>query len=92
VIREAGLPCGPINKVPEVFDHPQVQQRDLILEVEHPSAGKVPLTGFPYKLSRTPAKIQHHPPDLGEHNLEILVDLLDFNPEQVADFKEKGII
>lgn len=92
VFREAGLPCGPINKVPEVFDHPQVLQRDLILEVEHPSAGKIPLTGFPYKLSRTPAEIQHHPPDLGEHNLEILVDLLEYSPEQAADFQEKGII
>ncbi|MCJ7715854.1 MAG: CoA transferase [Anaerolineales bacterium] len=92
IFREAGLPCGPINKVPEVFKHPQVQNRKLVQEVEHPSAGKVPLTGFPYKLSRTPAELHHHPPDLGEHNREILVDLLGYSPDQAADFEKNGVI
>jgi formyl-CoA transferase len=52
---KAGLPCGPINSIPEVFAHPQAQARGMTLESEHASAGTVKLTGFPYKLSQTPA-------------------------------------
>jgi formyl-CoA transferase len=92
VFREAGLPCGPINTVPEVFDHPQVQPRELILQVDHPSAGTIDLTGFPYKLSQTPAQLNHPPPLLGEHNLEILVSLLEYSPQEVAGFQESGVI
>ena len=52
----------------------------------------VPLTGFPYKLSRTPANVHHPPPTLGEHNHEILADLLGYSPEQIAEFEESGVI
>ena len=90
--QEAGLPCGPINAIPEVFQHPQKEARGLVQEVEHSSAGKVNLTGFPYKLSRTPAEIQQAPPTLGEHNREILVDLLGYSQEEMDQMKEKGII
>jgi crotonobetainyl-CoA:carnitine CoA-transferase CaiB-like acyl-CoA transferase len=91
-IEEAGLPCGPINTVPEVFQHPQRHARGLVQEVDHGSAGAVSLTGFPYKLSRTPAEIQQAPPLLGEHTQEILVDLLDYSLDEVNDLREQGII
>jgi crotonobetainyl-CoA:carnitine CoA-transferase CaiB-like acyl-CoA transferase len=86
------LPCGPINSIPDVFSHPQVEDRLLIQQAEHSTAGSIPLTGFPYKLSRTPAEIYHSPPALGEHNLEILVDLLEYNQDQVEYFQNKGVI
>ncbi len=92
LIREAGLPCGPINSLPEVFEHPQSEDRGFIQRVEHNTAGLIPLTGFPYKLSRTPAEVHHPPPVLGEHNHQILIDLLGYSPEQVADFEAKKII
>jgi succinate--hydroxymethylglutarate CoA-transferase len=92
LFRKVGLPCGPINTIPEVFSHPQVKDRELIQEVEHSRAGSIPLTGFPYKLSRTPAEIFHPPPALGEHNQEILVDLLEYSQDQVEDFQNKGVI
>ncbi|MCJ7735020.1 MAG: CoA transferase [Anaerolineales bacterium] len=91
-IQEVGLPCGPINSVPDVFNHPQVKVREMVQEIEHPSAGKLSLTGFPYKLSRTPAEIYQVPPRLGEHNKEILIDLLGYSAEEVREFEEKGII
>lgn len=91
-IQEAGLPCGPINTVPEVFQHPQREARGLVQEVEHSSAGVVPLTGFPYKFSRTPAEIHQAPPLLGEHNQEILVDLLGYSKDEMNELREKGII
>lgn len=91
-MRTAGLPCGPINTVPAVFAHPQAQARELSLETEHPTAGSIRLAGFPYKLSQTPADIQHPPPLLGEHNEEVLVNLLGYSSEQVATFQERGVI
>jgi crotonobetainyl-CoA:carnitine CoA-transferase CaiB-like acyl-CoA transferase len=91
-LRNAGLPCGPINDVAAVFDHPQVQPRDLILEVEHPKAGPIRLTGFPYKISKTPAELHYPPPLLGEHTEEVLTEILGYSMEQVALFHERGAI
>ena len=91
-LRNAGLPCGPINDIAAVFDHPQVQARDLVLEVEHPNAGPIQLTGFPYKLNQTPAELRYPPPLLGEHTEEVLTEMLDYSKEDVARFKERGAI
>jgi formyl-CoA transferase len=92
IIQAGGLPCGPINTVPEVFVHPQAESRGYIQRVEHATAGEIPLAGFPYKLSRTPAETHHPPPALGQHNQEILINLLGYTPEQVADFEDQGVI
>jgi crotonobetainyl-CoA:carnitine CoA-transferase CaiB-like acyl-CoA transferase len=92
IIQEGGLPCGPINTVPEVFAHPQGESRGYIQHVEHSTAGKIPVTGFPYKLSRTPAELHHPPPTLGEHNHEILINLLGYSSEEVSQLEEQGVI
>ena len=89
---KAGLPCGPINSLPEVFAHPQAQARDMTLVSEHPTAGTVRLTGFPYKFSQTPAEIHRPPPLLGEHTEEVLTSLLDYSPEDVASLRAKKAI
>ncbi len=91
-LREAGLPCGPINSIPDVFEHPQAQARNLALEAEHPTAGTVRLTGFPYKLSQTPAEVRHSPPLLGEHTEEVLVDVLGYSAGDVAQLREQGAV
>ena len=91
-LRDAGLPCGPINDVEAVFDHPQVQPRDLILEVEHPIAGSIHLTGFPYKLTQTPAELRHPPPLLGEHTEEVLTHVLGYSNEEIERMHERGAI
>jgi formyl-CoA transferase len=91
-LREAGIPCGPINAVPEVFAHPQIEARDMALEAEHPTAGPVRLAGFPYKLSGTPAEVQRPAPLLGQHSEEVLVELLGYSAEEVAALREGGAI
>lgn len=91
-LREAGLPCGPINTMSDVFDHPQAQARNLALETEHPTAGPLRLVGFPYKLSQTPADVNRPPPLLGEHTEEVLVELLDYSADDVASLRERGAI
>jgi formyl-CoA transferase len=89
---KAGLPCGRINSVPEVFAHPQAQAREMTREAEHPTAGSVRLTGFPYKLSQTPAEIRRPPPLLGEHSEEVLRSLLNYSAEEVASLRDQGAI
>jgi formyl-CoA transferase len=89
---KAGLPCGRINSIPEVFSHPQAQAREMTLESEHPTAGTVRLPGFPYKLSQTPAEIHRPPPLLGEHTEEVLTSLLNYSPEDVAALRDKRAV
>ncbi len=90
--RSAGLPCGPINSVPEVFQHPQAEARSFVLEAEHPTAGTVRFPGFPYKLSATPAAIRRPPPRLGEHTEEVLQDLLGYAAEEVSALREREVV
>ena len=90
--REAGLPCGPINTIPDVFAHPQAEARELVLEAEHPTAGTIRFPGFPYKLSDTPAAVRRPPPRLGEHTDEVLVDLLNCSPEKVSVLREGKVV
>ena len=87
-----GIPCGPINTIEDVFNHPQAQARDLMLEMDHPTAGQVRVSGFPYKFSATPAQVFRPPPLLGEHNEEILCELLKYSPEEVKILREQSVI
>jgi formyl-CoA transferase len=89
---KAGLPCGRINSIPEVFDHPQAKAREMTLETEHASAGIVKLTGFPYKFSQTPADVLRPPPTLGQHTEEVLTRVLDYSAEDVAALREKEVV
>jgi formyl-CoA transferase len=91
-LRESGLPCGPINTVADVFEHPQAEARGLELVAEHPTAGSVRTTGFPYTLSKTPAEVRQAPPLLGEHTGEVLTDLLGYSALEVADLNERGVV
>lgn len=67
-LRTIGLPCGPINKVSQVFQDPQIQARGLVWECEHPKAGTIKLAGSPLRLSETPTRLYKAPPLLGEDN------------------------
>ena len=91
-VQAAGLPCGPINTVADVFEHPQAESRSLTLEAEHPTAGPVQIAGFPYKLSQTPAEVRQPPPLLGQHTAEVLTELLDYSAEKVATLQKRGAI
>ncbi|MBS1249044.1 MAG: Acetyl-CoA:oxalate CoA-transferase [Chloroflexi bacterium] len=91
-LKKAGLPCGPINTIPDVFAHPQAEARNLAIETDHPTAGTVQLTGFPYKLSQTPAQAHQPPPMLGEHAEEILTKELGYSVDEVSKLREQKAI
>lgn len=72
----AGVPCGPINDLAQVFADPQVQARGTRIRMAHPLAGEVDLVANPIRLSRTPVDYRRPPPLLGEHNSEVFADWL----------------
>jgi crotonobetainyl-CoA:carnitine CoA-transferase CaiB-like acyl-CoA transferase len=65
-LRAAGIPCGPINTVSQIFNDPHIQARGFVWECEHPTAGKIKLSGSPMHLSETPTRLYKAPPLLGE--------------------------
>ena len=75
-LEEAEIPCGPINTLDKVFAEPQVAAREMLIEMEHPTVGTLPLVGSPLKFSQTPVTYHRPPPRLGEHTDEILKDVL----------------
>ncbi|GMQ53785.1 CaiB/BaiF CoA-transferase family protein [Halopseudomonas aestusnigri] len=75
-LEQAGVPCGPINDLAQVFADPQVQARGTRIRMAHPLAGEVDLVANPIRLSRTPVDYRRPPPLLGEHNNEVFADWL----------------
>ena len=69
---ESNIPCGPIQHLEQVFHDRQLNERKMFIDYDHPTAGKINMIGSPLKLSRTPVTYRHHPPNVGEHNDEIL--------------------
>lgn len=75
-LEQAGVPCGPINDLAQVFADPQVLARGLKVRMAHPLSGEVDLVANPIRLSRTPVEYRLAPPLLGEHAAQILRDWL----------------
>jgi len=92
LLEGAGIPCGPINTVDRVLSDPQVQARNMIVDIEHPIAGHLKMPGLPIKLSGTPGAVEKPAPLLGQHTEEILKDLLGLDAGQVAELRAKKIL
>ncbi|MGE0824987.1 MAG: CaiB/BaiF CoA transferase family protein [Candidatus Binatia bacterium] len=91
-ISAAGIPCGPVQTIDEVFADPQIQAREMLLTMAHPTASEVRLAGSPLKLSATPVTYRLAPPLLGEHTEEVLTSLLGYNAEEVAHLRVLGAV
>jgi formyl-CoA transferase len=68
----AGIPCGPINNYAEAFADPQIRAREMVVEVDHPTLGRLQATGSPVKMSETPPVAARRAPLLGEHTRDVL--------------------
>ena len=93
-LEAVGVPCGPINDLDDVYKNPQVLARELVMEVPHPTAGKVKLVRSPMRMSAAPADdaATLPPPLLGQHTDEVLRDLLGHSPEHIAALRTKGVL
>jgi CoA:oxalate CoA-transferase len=90
-LNRAGVPCGRVMDLRDVFADPQVVDQEMVLEVEHPGHGPVRMTGFPVKLSATPARIRHPAPALGEHTEAVLREL-GYSADRIAALRERCIV
>jgi crotonobetainyl-CoA:carnitine CoA-transferase CaiB-like acyl-CoA transferase len=88
----AGVPCGPINNLAQVFADPHVQARGLRLDLPHSLGGSTPQVASPLRLSATPVEYRNAPPLLGEHTDAVLQRLLQLTAEQVNELRSGGVI
>jgi crotonobetainyl-CoA:carnitine CoA-transferase CaiB-like acyl-CoA transferase len=91
-LNRAEVPCAPIQTIDQVFAAPQVQHRNMLVEVDHPTAGRLKMAGIPVKFSATPASIRLPPPLLGEHSREVLESWLGMSGAQTEELQRKKIL
>lgn len=90
-LEAAGVPAGPIYNIAQVYGDPHIQDRGMVVELEHPVAGKIKNIGIPVKLSRTPGGVRHPAPLLGQHTQEVL-RWLGLEPSDLVRLREGGAI
>jgi crotonobetainyl-CoA:carnitine CoA-transferase CaiB-like acyl-CoA transferase len=90
-LNRAGVPCGRVMNLADVFADTQVIAQEMALEIEHPGYGPVRVTGFPIKLSATPARVCRPAPRLGEHTDAILAEL-GYDAARLAELRANGIV
>ena len=91
-LEKAGVPCGPINNMAQVFNHPQVRARGMQIELDHPLVEKVPQVASPIKIVGEELVYQGSPPTLGQHSNYILKDLLGMSQEKITELEKRKII
>ena len=92
MLEKAGVSCGPINDIAEVFDDPQVQARGLRVDQRRSDNSPISSTAFPAKLSATPAQYHSAPPLLGEHNDDVLQQWAGLSDEAIAALRSAQVI
>ncbi|RMS14033.1 L-carnitine dehydratase/bile acid-inducible protein F [Pseudomonas coronafaciens pv. coronafaciens] len=91
-LERAGVPCGPVNDLAQVFADPQVVARGLAIELPHALGGRVAQVASPIRLSETPVEYRRAPPLLGEHTDQVLQALLGMSSEEVASLRADGVL
>jgi len=91
ILNRAGVPCGPIYSMDQVFSDPQIRHLKVAAEVEHPVLGKVRIIDQPVKLSRTPARVATATPERGTHTEEVLREI-GYDDAAIAGLRKAGIV
>jgi CoA:oxalate CoA-transferase len=91
VLNRAGVPCGPVNSVAQVFEDPQILAQEMVMDVDHPGYGIVRMLGFPIKFSGLPCRVRRPAPALGEHSVEVLTEL-GYTAADLEVWQQDGVI
>lgn len=91
-LEAVGVPCGPINNLAQVFADPQVQAREMQVDVPHPSAGSVPQVRHPVRFSGDATVAMQAPPTLGQHTDKVLQQMLGLPVDEIAALRRQGLV
>jgi formyl-CoA transferase len=91
LMGKAGVPCGAVLDSTEIMNNEHLRQRGMIVDVEHPTRGKMPMPGSPIRMSASPTEVIRAPL-LGEHNAEVYGKELGFSDDDIAALKKAGVI
>ena len=91
LLQKVGVPCARINTIPEAFSEPQYQEREILIDVEHPMIGPLSTLGVILKLSETPGRVRGGAPLVGQDNEQIYKEL-GYTESELARFKQEGVI
>jgi crotonobetainyl-CoA:carnitine CoA-transferase CaiB-like acyl-CoA transferase len=92
LLESANVPCGPINRIDQVFADPQAIAREVVVRVPHADAGELDLVASPLRLSKTPPEYRSAPPRLGEHTEEVLREELGLGANELTRLRESSVI
>ena len=92
LLEQAGVPCGPINNLAQVFEDAQVKARGLRLDLPHALGCLAPQVASPIRLSATPVEYRHAPPLLGQHTEQVLQSLLGMSLERIGELRSAGVL
>jgi len=91
-LAAAGVPVAKVPTIAKAIEDPHVKARGTIIELDHQTAGKIRLSGFPVKLEKTPAEYKMGAPNLGEHTVEILKEKLGYSDEKIEELRKSGTV
>lgn len=91
-LRATGIPCGEVRSVAQALEEPQLKARDMIVELEHPKAGRIRATGLPIKMSGSHPAQPSPPPTLGQHNREVFCGILGLSEQELESLERERVI
>lgn len=91
-LEKAGVPCGPIQTIPQALNDPHIRARGMTFSIPHASGAEVPQVANPIKFSRSTIDYLHAPPALGQHTLEVLTKDLGWSVDRVVELRNEGAI
>ena len=91
-LRAAGIPCGEVRTIARALEEPQLKARDMIVELDHPKAGRIRATGLPIKMSGGRPARPSPPPTLGQHNREVFCGILGLTEHEFESLQREGVI
>jgi len=91
ILDSQGVPCGPIHTIDQILNHPQTKAREMMIPIQHPNIENLQVPGFPVKMGDTPQSVRYHPPLLGEHTDDVLMEL-GYSIEDIQQLKSMHIV
>ena len=91
-LAEAGVACGPVRRIQEVATDPELRPAGVVLDVQAPGGGTIPVMGNPVKLQSAPVQVRYSPPALGQDNAYVYCEVLGHSPADLQTWQESGVV